>query len=297
MTDNNSINLSVVIPVYNEQDSIKDFSFELLSFFKEKFGDSYEILFVNDGSLDNSLELLKKIIEKEDNPNVKLIENPYNMGYGATLKNGMRHATGKWIGIIDADMTYPVGKFKDLWEGRSDADMVVASRTGESVSIPFVRRPAKWFITKLACYLANFKIKDLNSGLRIFKKDVAMEFFGLFPSGFSLTTTITLACLTNDYRVKYLPINYHERVGESSIRPHHFFDFIFLIFRIVMYFKPLKFFVWPALLLIIGGLGLGIYEIIEHSNIPDSSVLLVLGGLQFLFLGIIADLITKSRLK
>ena len=97
-------------------------------------------------------------------------------------------------------------------------DMVVAARTGAVVHVPALRRPFKWIITKLAEYLINRKIPDLNSGFRIFRRDVAVRFRSLYPDGFSFTTTITLAMVTNNYRVKYVPINYHKRVGKSSIK-------------------------------------------------------------------------------
>src|SRR4029434_11195186 len=108
--------------------------------------------------------------------------------------------------------------------------MVVGARTGDVVHIPLMRRPGKWIITRLAEYLSGQSIPDLNSGFRIFRKDVALRFLSLYPDGFSFTTTITLAMLTNFHRVKFVPINYHKRVGKSSIHPiRDFTNFVILI--------------------------------------------------------------------
>ena len=118
--------------------------------------------------------------------------------------------------------------------------MVVGARLGAQAKIPLIRKPAKWFITRLASYLANFNIPDLNSGLRLMKKEIVQRFINILPAGFSFTTTITLAMLTNDYVVSYIAIDYHTRTGKSKIKPiRDTVKFIQLIVRTVMYFNPL----------------------------------------------------------
>src|SRR5262249_30531562 len=150
------------------------------------------------------------------------------------------------LAITDADGTYPIDDITNLARQTDGFDMVVGARTGSHVKIPFVRRPAKWFINQLANYLSGHKIPDLNSGLRLFKRELAERFFSLFPEGFSFTTTITVSGLTNGYQVKFVPVNYFKRVGQSSISPlRDFFGFMFLVVRLVTYFKPLNVFL-PA---------------------------------------------------
>ena len=152
--------------------------------------------------------------------------------------------------ITDADGTYPVEEIPSLLKWTDRYDMVVGARTGEIVKIPFLRRPAKWFLRKLASYLAKTKIPDLNSGLRVFKKDIALKYWKLFPDGFSFTSTITMACLTNNYDVKYIPINYYKREGKSTIHPiRDFIGFNNLLLRLVIHFSPLRVFIPFALLL------------------------------------------------
>ena len=120
----------------------------------------------------------------------------------------------------------------------------------------------------------------------------------LFPSGFSFTSTITLACLSNDYTVKYVPINYYHRKGNSTINPiKDFIGFTTLIFKVIMYFKPLRFFLLPSLFLLFTGFLFSIYQIIAFKDIADLSIILILSGLQIGFIGFIADLIVRSRRK
>ncbi len=166
------------------------------------------------------------------------MQNAYNLGYGASLKKGLKTARGEWIIITDADGTYPIDKIPELIKHTPKYDMVVGSRQTDNDY--FGRRPAKYILKKIAGFVVGRNIPDLNSGLRVFRRDVAMEFYSLYPSGFSFTSTITLACMSSDYTVKYVDIPYYKRVGSSGIKPFHFFAFINLIIKMFLYFKPLR---------------------------------------------------------
>lgn len=281
------INLSIIIPIYNEAEAVKD-TIERIQKLPLK-EHKLEIIAVNDGSTDDTLNILKTI------NGIKIVDVPYNIGYSASIKRGMLHAQGDWIAITDADGTYPVEQIPVLLEDIPRYDMVVGSRTGKNVSIPFFRKPAKWIIGKLANFMAGRKIPDINSGLRIFNKSKAMEFMKLYPSGFSFTTTITLAFMTRDYTVKYIPINYFKRKGVSTIRPiKDFVGFITLIFRIIMYFKPLKFFLIPSALFTIIGIAYAIYQIKQFSGIGDFPVLMIMIAIQTMLMGVLADSLSKK---
>ena len=217
-----------------------------------------------------------------------------NRGYGAALKSGMQRAHHEYILIADADGTYPLEDIPKLMADAPDYDMVVGARTGAIVQVPLIRRPAKWMITRLAEYLSQQEIPDLNSGLRVFRKEAALRFLTLYPDGFSFTTTITLAMLTNHYRVKFIPINYHRRVGKSSIHPiRDFTNFTILIIRICAYFRPLNVFVPPALLMIAAGILKGGKDYWGQHHIGLLAAVLALTGLQMLFIGLLADLIDQ----
>jgi len=279
-------NISILIPIYNEQSVVLD-TIERIKIVVP----NAEIITINDGSNDNTYDLLKSI------DGIKIINHPYNLGYGASLKEGLKQASNDWIIITDADGTYPIEDISKLLKYSTTYDMVVGARIGKKVHIPFMRRPAKWIIKILASFLVGKKIPDINSGLRIFNKNKALEFVNLYPSGFSFTTTITLSFFTSDYTIKYIPINYFKRTGKSTIHPlKDFAGFITLIFKIIIFFKPLKFFIIPSIILMIIGIVHGIFQVLTlPTGLGQLPVISILAGLQIIFLGILADLIVKSR--
>jgi glycosyltransferase involved in cell wall biosynthesis len=285
--------ISIIIPIYNEKNSIAETVNDIF-YCLSKSNLIFEIILVDDGSTDGS----SKIINQIKIPNIKKIIHSNNRGYGAALKSGIKVAKNEIIVITDADGSYPNKKIPELVEEIKYCDMVVGARTGAKVKIPFIRKPAKWIITKLAAYLTGVEIPDLNSGLRVIKKEVLIKFINILPDGFSFTTTITLAILTNNYRIKYLTINYFKRQGKSKIKPvRDSFNFIQLIIKTVLYFKPLKIFTPLSLVLFLLSFGVLIYSYFFTSNVMDVTVIvLFVSAIQILAIGALADLINK-RLK
>lgn len=285
------MNLSIVVPAYNEEDSIGG----ILDKIKEVLDNKkikYELIVVDDGSTDKTLEIIKG---KKD---IKVVHHINNRGYGATLKSGIEYTTNDLIAIIDSDGTYPVSDIPKLWEliktDESEFDMVVGARIGEEVHIPFFRRPAKWFLKWLANYLTGCRISDLNSGLRIFKKGLFERFVGILPDGFSFTTTITIAALANGFQVKFVPINYYYRQGTSSIKPlRDFINFLILIIRLVVYFKPLNIFLPASMFLFSIGLVKAFIDFYKNNFFGVGSAIVILTAIQIAFLGLLADLILK----
>jgi len=288
-----NINLSVIIPVYNEELGLEKTIQEIKSALKKSSASHSEIISVNDGSTDKSLSVLKRL-KKQKKINT-LISHQTNKGYGAALKTGILQSRYPWIMIIDADSTYPTNSIPKLVKETQNFNMVVGARITKNVKIPLTRIVPKKIISIVANLLTGEKIPDINSGMRIFKKDLAFEFWHLLPNKFSFTTTITLASHLKKYDVKYIPINYHKRVGKSSIKASDFLYFITLIIRLVVYFNPLKFFFWPGIAFSATGAIWLLYTIITIHNITDSSLLLFLLGIQTSFFGLIADLIVKTR--
>lgn len=282
--------VSIVVPAYNEAGAIV----ETMQQLKEMLGGagfSGEIVVVDDGSTDGTSEKLQAV------EGVRLVEHEQNLGYGAALKSGIRAAAGEIIVISDADGTYPIDRIPDLVTEMDGHDMVVGARTGEEVRVPAIRKPAKWFITALASYLSDQKIPDLNSGLRAFRRHDALALFGILPNGFSWTTTITLAMINSGMRVKYIPINYHHRTGRSKINPiRDTWNFIILIVRTVALFNPLKVFLPAAAAFVLGGVALGLYNAIVKQDLGEVEVMLVVAGLIFGAIGMLADIVTRTRL-
>ena len=282
MENNNGF--TVIIPAYNESLSITKTISEI-----KKLPAEFEIIVVDDASTDETFELAKKT-------KVKVLKHLMNRGYGASLKTGIKNARYNKIVITDADGTYPNEKIPELVEilESENFDMVVGARTKKDVKIPLIRRPAKWVINRLASFLTKTKIPDLNSGLRVMRKSVLEKYICFLPDGFSFTTTITIAMLTNAYNVKYVPIDYLKRSGKSKIRPiHDTLDFIQLVIRTVLYFAPLRVFLPLSLPLIIIGFFLILFQAIFYQDISTVSVIIGLGGIQLLAVGMLADLIDK----
>ena len=288
--------VTVVVPVYNEERGVEGVFARLADI---DFGAPVELLAIEDGSQDRTREKLREIAERI--PNLRVVTHRFNMGYGAALKTGFTHARHAVVVITDADGTYPEDRIVDLLACIDDgAEMAVGARLGENVSIPLIRRPPKWVLRKLASFLAGTPIPDLNSGLRAFRRDFVLAYRPILPQGFSFTTTITLAALTNGHRVDYVAVDYARRAGRSKIRPiHDTLAFTSLIVRTVLYFNPLKIFypVAAALgLLVVGSLYYDVF-IEQVPNLGDKTVLLFVATVQILSVGLLADLIEKrSRL-
>jgi glycosyltransferase involved in cell wall biosynthesis len=283
--------LSIIIPIYNEEKSIENTIGQIKNTLKD-FKPDWEILCINDGSSDNSHEVLSKI------NGIRYIPHRTNKGYGASLKTGLKNAKYEHICITDADGTYPNDMIPVLYNHLSEnsLDMVIGARIGEDVSYPLIKKIPKFFIVKLANYISNSKILDINSGLRIFKLKAAMEFFHLYPNGFSFTTTITMGMLCSDYNVDYVPINYFQREGKSKIHPwKDTIGFFKLLLRIALYFNPFKFFtpiIWIFVLISIYFLSRDVFVL---EDLTQGSIFFPIVALIFFTLGLMSDLIIKRR--
>ncbi len=281
--------ISIIIPAYNEEKSIVSVLKEIEDVMSLS-SLNYEILVVNDGSTDKTREVLRN-----SGSNIKVFNHRVNRGYGASLKTGICNAQHEIVVIADADGTYPYERIPELVSYMKDYDMVVGARTGVSVKIPWIRRPTKWVINRLANYLTGVKIPDLNSGFRVMKKATVNKFTRLLPDQFSYTATITLAMLTNGYQIKYVPVDYHSRIGQSKIRPiRDTLNFIQLIVRTVMYFNPLKVFIPLSLALFFMSIGVFLYSYFFTPKVMDiTTVILFVSAIQVLAIAMVADLINK----
>jgi glycosyltransferase involved in cell wall biosynthesis len=252
------------------------------------------VIVVDDGSRDGTDEVLSR----HNNPKLRVIRHPTNRGYGAAIKTGMAHSRQPWILITDADGTYPNEHIPEVLAHRDLHEMVVGARIGSVSRIPLIRRPAKWVLGGLASYLSRTPIPDLNSGLRVMRKEIVAKFENILPNQFSFTSTITLAMLSTGYPVKYVPINYMRRAGTSKIRPiADTLGFLKLIIRTITYFDPLRVFLPVAILFLLAAVGVGVGSYSVYGTVMDvSTVVLFSTGVQLLGLGMLADALNR-RLK
>jgi len=283
MTEKAAPIISIVIPVRDEADSIASVIHSIQAAL-EGMDDAYEIIAVDDGSVDGSQEIAQQA-------GARVISHATGRGYGAALKTGIRNAQGATIVIIDGDGTYPAELIPELITGLESADMVIGARIRAGACVPLLRRPAKWFLTKLASFLSGVSIPDLNSGLRAFRRDVALPYLGVLPERFSFTSTITLLMIGDCRSIQYIPIEYHKRSGKSKIVPSDAFSFLMLIIRTIMFFNPLKVFFPVGLVLLVLGGGKLLTDYIIYDNLSGTSVLFILSALQVWGLGFLAELL------
>ena len=236
---------SIVVPAYNEAGGIGKVLAELLQL---KGGREFEIIVVNDCSKDDTAKEVAKYP-------VTLISNVQNSGYGFSLKRGIAAAKFGSIIILDADGTYPVAeipKLADIYE--QGFDMVVGARHGKYYQGTMIKRVARFFFKTLSEFTTGRTIPDINSGLRIFRRDYALRFFHTLSSGFSFTTTITLAFMLNAYSVKYIQVDYFKRKGDSKVR--YLRDTLRstqIIIEAIIFYNPLKIYMIGAGIIALSG--------------------------------------------
>ncbi|NHC13139.1 glycosyltransferase family 2 protein [Motilibacter deserti] len=292
-----AVHVTVVLPCYNEQDHVL-LEIERITKALEASGYAYELLVIDDASTDGTLRVLQEALLQH--PHMRLLPFRRNGGSGTARRIGTQQARGEIVVWTDADMTYPNERIPELVRMLDEdptVDQVVGARTSEQGSHRMLRVPAKWFIRKLAEVLSNSKIPDLNSGLRAFRRTVALPYMRLLPPGFSCVTTITLAFLSNQHDVRYVPIDYAKRAGTSKFKfVRDAYRYILQVLRMVMYFNPLKVLMPVALTLLTVGVGKGIYDLIAHPvRFASNTVLIFVTGVLIAVLGLLADLIVRSR--
>lgn len=285
-------NFSIIIPIYNEEESISKVIADIRRYLPEKEYD-YEIVAVNDGSTDKTRRILEQI------DNIKIINHPENKGYGSSIKKGINRSDGEYIFIIDADGTYPVDAMPEFLKYAKDYDMVSGYRQGKNLDHRWLysQKLAKLILKRLAGYVTGTKIPDINCGLRIFRKDIAKNFWNLYPEGFSFTATSLVAFLSNGYSVKFIPIDYHKRSGKSTLKPlRSFTAFINLILKISLFFKPIRVFVPASILILFIAVGITAYGMFFKGIFFDTTLILFsVMALQTFFFGLLAETIVHNR--
>src|SRR5438552_4020024 len=287
------IDVSIVLPVYNERGHLQD-EIDRIRAAMEASPYSFEIIVVDDGSTDGSGDALMNI------SGIRLIRFARNRGSGSARKAGTRAARGRVVVWTDVDMTYPNGEIPRLVKELEGQDQVVGARTSEQGTVRALRVPAKWFIRKLASYLTETNIPDLNSGLRAFRRDVALQFLHLLPAGFSCVTTMTMTFLANGYSVKFVPIDYAPRAGSSKF--HWWTDtrrYLRQVVRMILLYNPLKVFMPIGLTLVgVGGIKL-IYDLFDKDfRVATNTIVLLFTALLVMAIGLLSDAmvqLTKPR--
>lgn len=281
--------LSIVIPVYNEEGAIIETINEITSVCKKYAINIYEIIIVNDGSTDHTAEVLS-------HTNCNIIHHPHNIGYGRSIKDGIKAALYDTIVITDADRTYPVDQIPVLLtEYQKDFDMVVGARTGKYYRGSLLKTPLRRILRFIVEFAAERKIPDINSGLRIFSKAKIMPMHSRLCNTFSFTTSMTLGFIMSGYFVKYIEIPYHERHGKTKVKLFKdSFRTLQYILQAINYYNPIKLFLlFTGFCLFLSFLFFVIALITHLQTLFLLGVGTAISGLVVLCFGLLADLLKQ----
>jgi glycosyltransferase involved in cell wall biosynthesis len=284
-----SLDVSIVLPIYNESGHIAR-EIERIRGAMDASGLSYEIVCVDDGSTDGSVEELRAL------EGIERIELPRNRGCGTARRIGTLAARGRLIVWSDADMTYPNDRIPELVREMEDGyDQVVGARRTEEGTHAWARRPAKAFIRRLASYLMQTEIPDLNSGYRVFRREAVRRYLHMLPAGFSCVTTITMAFLSNGHAIKYVPLDYESRAGKSKFHwRQDTFAYVLQVVRMVMTYEPLRVFLpLGGALFVIALFKVGWDAITKHFYVTSNAIVLTFVSLHVIAIGLLADLMVR----
>ncbi len=277
--------VTIIIPALDEEPSVGRVVHELV----ERFPHA-EIIVVDDGSADETGRIAGEA-------GARVIRHDRCRGYGAALRTGVRASAREWVLFCDGDGQHSTRDVGRLIAECDDADMVVGTRTRES-HVSLARAPGKFVLGCFANYLAGEKIPDINSGLRIIKREILMKYLHLMPMGFSFSTTSTFALLKGNYRIHWTPITVRKREGESTVRqwkdgPRT----IMLMLRLTVLFEPLKVFMTATgVLLLLSIVSFTVDMVITHGKgIGDTTVILGISTLMMFMFGLLCDQVSALR--
>ena len=292
--------ISLVIPVFNESIEIDNFFSDLK---KCNFNLINEIIFIDDCSIDNSYELLKKKTSEFKIESFKIdfiiIKNSKNKGYGFSIKKGINKSNNDSIAIIDLDRTYKIedlnhiaNQFINVY--KFEYDLISGERNINATNTSRLKIIGKTIINSITNFCFDEKIADYNSGLRIFNKNKFIKHSHMMSDRFSLTTSMTITFLNENYEIKFHKIKYDERTGQSKLKSKDFFKFLYTIFSLLFYYKPFKVLI-PIILPIFLALIIFLIRDIYSGNLTDKTVLLFNFNFLSIILLFIIDRINKLK--
>ncbi len=261
------ISISAVIPAYNEEHAVAGVVEELKNLLTAN-GFIFEIIVVDDGSDDSTTATAQSA-------GAKVLCHPINRGYGRALLSGIEKARYEWILMIDADGSYPVKEMEKLLPFAPDFDMIVGARQGTSFWGSWIKAVMRFIYLSIARFVAGEPIPDANSGLRLLRKSALQTSMPILCYGYSFTTTMTLSFLKSGKFVKFIPIEFTERIGKSKIKPvRDILRTLQIMTQVMIYYNPLKF----AVTLAIIPLALGLFKIFSFYAAISLFVLIFLAG-------------------
>ena len=285
-----SVSLTIVIPAYNEAKALPVTIPQVLEYCKENH---WKLIVVNDGSKDNTAEVLQSFA---DQPRLKVVHHKLNRGYGGALKSGLRAVDTDYAITFDADGQHKLEDVSRLCETmlREDADMVVGARTSKKPH--WYRELGKWLIRRIAAMMMPMPLKDLNSGFKLYRTDLVQKYLDLCPDSMAFSDVIAMIFLNQRHKVVEQTIEVLPRLsGESSISTKTAFITVLEILNLVMLLAPMRIFLPASLILVLLGLIWGIPIIIMGRGVSVGSMLAIVTGILFFILGLIAEQLSHIR--
>lgn len=284
--------LTVVVPVYNEADSLEAFLAELIPFCRKN---GWRLILVNDGSTDGSRAILDA---QRSETFVEVIHHKVNRGYGGALKSGLARAETSHVVTIDGDGQHSPADIQVLFQFalETDADLVVGNR-GAWKSANRYRELGKRLIRAFTRLLLPLPIHDLNSGFKLYRTDLVQAYLPLCPNTMAFSDVITLVFINQRNLVLEHPITVRERrAGKSTINTSTAIDTLIEIINIAMLFNPIRIFLPLALVFIAFGVLWGTPFFLMGRGISVGSMLAIVTGLLSLFIGLIAGQLSAIRM-
>jgi len=281
--------LTVVVPAFNEEMAVGKVVTDVIDGLR-KWPHRWEILVVDDGSDDQTSEVARIA-------GAVVLRRPERGGYGASVKAGIRRAHGEWIALLDADGTYDAAMLPALLELLPAYDQVNGARQCDYGRIALIRMWAKKCISKMAEWISGKRIIDLNSGMRVFKRGIALQCLWALPDGFSASTSLTLSFLCDGRLVAYVPVPYRPRIGSSKFHPvTDTVWFLGTILRMILYFKPLRVFLSLAVVIFLVAVPRSLANSVgPKKGVHDGDVSLFCLATLVFVCGLIAELIVAQR--
>jgi len=278
--------VSVIIPAYNEEKTIGALVRQILAIHPQ-----FEVLVVDDGSTDQTAKTAL-------DAGAQVYSHPYNIGNGASIKSGIRRARGEVIVLLDGDGQHDPVDIAQLLSFLPEFDMVVGARKITDQS-SFLRGIGNLLYNWLATYVAKFPIKDLTSGFRAVKADIARKFVYLLPNTYSYPTTLTLGILRTGRSLKYVPINVSKRQkGKSHIRViRDGVRFLMIIIRICTLYSPMRVFLPVSFVMFFLGLVRYAYTYFSEGRFTNMSAILLVSAILVFMMSLISEQICQMRVE
>lgn len=293
--------VSLIIPMYNEEDNVLITLNEVKKVLETY--PSYQILAVDDGSSDQTLDLLEEYAT--ETPELVVLKHPVNLGMGKALRTGFEKAEGDVIITLDADLSYDPKYIRELIQElhKNHLDIVIGSQYmagGETEDIPFIRLFVSKMANKIVGYALDKNISTVTGILRAYRKEV-IDSIEIEATGTEINPEILSKAIAIGFEVKEIPVKLKGRkLGESKVQfrsttiSHLLFTF---------YEKPMMLFGVIGLILCLIGIISAIYLFYEYligtldPNRPLMlfMVLMIIAGIQILIFGFVATQISLLK--